>query len=297
MRTPDNAFPEAFQKAATLIEALPWIRRFQGATFVVKLGGNAMVDETLLQAFADDMVFLRSVGVHPVVVHGGGPQISKALEHKGIGSEFRGGYRVTPTEAIPVIRDVLREEISSDLAHRINSHADLAIVLSGEDERLFEAKRKGVVIDGTEVDLGHVGDVVKVNIAPISQALASGKIPVVSSVAPEEGSDGLLNVNADTAAAALAVALDAEKLVLLTDVPGLYREWPNTESLISTMTADELEALLPSLESGMIPKMTACLDAVRGGVPKAAIIDGRLAHSILLEAFTAEGIGTEVVAQ
>lgn len=297
MAAPDNAFPEAFQKAATLIEALPWVRRFHGATFVVKLGGNAMVDEPLLQAFADDMVFLRSVGVNPVVVHGGGPQISRALDEQGIPSEFRGGYRVTSTQAIPVIRDVLREEISSDLAHRINSHADLAIVLSGEDERLFEAKRKGVVVDGVEVDLGHVGDVVRVNPGPITAALAAGKIPVVSSVAPEQGANGLLNVNADAAAAALAIALRAEKLVLLTDVPGLYREWPDTETLISTMTTAELEELLPTLESGMIPKMTACLDAVQGGVPKAAIIDGRLAHSILLEAFTAEGIGTEVVAQ
>lgn len=296
MSAPNHPFPEAFQKTATLIEALPWIRRFQGTTFVVKLGGNAMVDEALLQAFADDMVFLRSVGVLPVVVHGGGPQISRALDQRGIPSEFRGGYRVTTTQAIPVIREVLREEISADLATRINRHADLAIVLSGEDDRLFEAVRKGVVVDGVDVDLGHVGDVVHVNPGPIMSALAAGKIPVVSSVAPEQGAEGVLNVNADAAAAALAIALRAEKLVLLTDVAGLYREWPNTESLISTITHTELEALLPSLESGMIPKMTACLDAVRGGVPKAAIIDGRLAHSILLEAFTAEGIGTEVVA-
>lgn len=292
----DTAFPEAFRKAATLTEALPWLRRFQGTIFVVKLGGNAMVDEDLLSAFADDMVFLRTVGVLPVVVHGGGPQITKALDEQGIPSEFRGGYRVTSTQAIPVIRDVLRGDISADLARRINQHADLAVVLSGEDERLMEAARKGVVVDGVEVDLGHVGDVVSVHPEPILRALRDGKIPVISSLAPEAQSDQVLNVNADSAAAALAIALEAEKLVLLTDVPGLYREWPNTDSLVSTITTTELEQMMPRLESGMIPKMNACLDAVRGGVPKAAIIDGRLAHSLLLEAFTAEGIGTEVVA-
>lgn len=292
----DTAFPEAFRKAATLTEALPWLRRFQGTIFVVKLGGNAMVDEDLLSAFADDMVFLRTVGVLPVVVHGGGPQITKALDEQGIPSEFRGGYRVTSSQAIPVIRDVLRGDISADLARRINQHADLAVVLSGEDERLMEAARKGVVVDGVEVDLGHVGDVVSVHPEPILRALRDGKIPVISSLAPEAQSNQVLNVNADSAAAALAIALEAEKLVLLTDVPGLYREWPNTDSLVSTITTTELEQMMPRLESGMIPKMNACLDAVRGGVPKAAIIDGRLAHSLLLEAFTAEGIGTEVVA-
>ncbi len=295
MSTPLNSYPEAFLKAATLTEALPWMRRFQGSIFVVKLGGNAMVDGDLLQAFADDMVFLRTVGVYPVVVHGGGPQISQALLDQGIPSEFRGGYRVTNTQAIPVIRQVLRESISADLANRINSHSDRATVLSGEDESLFLAERKGVLLDGVEVDLGHVGDVVSVNPQPVLDLVAQGRIPVISSMAPERSSGSLLNVNADAAAAALAVALKAEKLVVLTDVQGLYRHWPDTDSLVSTITVVELMALLPSLETGMIPKMTACLDAVQGGVPKAAIIDGRLAHSLLLEAFTTEGIGTEVI--
>jgi acetylglutamate kinase len=294
MSTPLNSHPEAFLKAATLTEALPWIRRFQGSIFVVKLGGNAMVDGDLLQAFADDMVFLRTVGVNPVVVHGGGPQISKALSDRGIASEFRGGYRVTNTQAIPVIQAVLRDEIGADLAARINSHSDLATVLSGEDDNLFLAHRKGVVVDGVEVDLGHVGDVVSVNPQPVLELVRAGRIPVISSLAPEFGSGSLLNVNADAAAAALAIAVSAEKLVLLTDVQGLYRNWPETDSLVSTVSVAELEKLLPTLESGMIPKMTACLDAVIGGVAKAAIIDGRLAHSVLLEAFTTEGIGTEV---
>lgn len=296
MDTTAVSHEDAFIKAGTLTEALPWIRRFQGSIFVIKLGGNAMVDDTLLNAFADDMVFLATVGVKPVVVHGGGPQISRALGDKGITSEFQGGYRVTSTEAIPVIRDVLREEIGADLQRRINHHRDLAVVLNGEDDGLFVADRRGAVVDGVEVDLGHVGEVVQVNPREILTLVESGKIPVVSSIAPNRDGSGLLNVNADAAAAALAVALRAEKLVLLTDVAGLYASWPATDSLISTITVNELTELLPSLESGMIPKMSACLDAVTGGVPKAAIIDGRLAHSLLLEAFTTSGIGTEVVA-
>ncbi len=296
MEAMTNSSLEALRKAATLTEALPWMRRFHGSIFVIKLGGNAMGDSELMQSFADDMVFLATVGVKPVVVHGGGPQITEALEAKGIPSEFRGGYRVTSTAAIPVVRDVLRNTISADVAERINRHSDLAIVLSGEDENLFVATKRGALVDGVSVDLGYVGDVVQVNPGVIHDLLDAGKIPVVSSVAPGDDGASLLNVNADSAAAALAIALGAEKMVLLTDVQGLYRNWPDTESLISSLTLAELEGLLPSLESGMIPKMTACLDAVRGGVAKAAIIDGRLAHSVLLEAFTAEGIGTEVVA-
>lgn len=296
MEAMTNSSLEALRKAATLTEALPWMRRFHGSIFVIKLGGNAMGDSELMQSFADDMVFLATVGVKPVVVHGGGPQITEALEAKGIPSEFRGGYRVTSTAAIPVVRDVLRHTISADVAKRINLHSALAVVLSGEDENLFVATKRGALVDGVSVDLGYVGDVVQVNPGVIHDLLDAGKIPVVSSVAPGDDGASLLNVNADSAAAALAIALGAEKMVLLTDVQGLYRNWPDTESLISSLTLAELEGLLPSLESGMIPKMTACLDAVRGGVAKAAIIDGRLAHSVLLEAFTAEGIGTEVVA-
>ena len=296
MEAMTNSSLEALRKAATLTEALPWMRRFQGSIFVIKLGGNAMGDGELMQSFADDMVFLSTVGVKPVVVHGGGPQITQALEAKGIPSEFRGGYRVTSTAAIPVVRDVLRNTISADVAERINRHSDLAVVLSGEDENLLVASKRGALVDGVSVDLGYVGDVVQVNPGVIHDLLDAGKIPVVSSVAPGDDGTSLLNVNADSAAAALAIAVGAEKMVLLTDVQGLYRHWPDTESLISSLSATELEGLLPGLESGMIPKMTACLDAVRGGVAKAAIIDGRIAHSVLLEAFTAEGIGTEVVA-
>ena len=285
---------EAAAKAAVLIEALPWLKRFHGETIVVKFGGNAMVDEALSRAFAEDMVYLRYAGVKPVVVHGGGPQISRELQARGIHSEFRGGYRVTTPEAIAVVREVLATEVGGELVRLIDEHApeegSLGIGLPGDERGLFTGTRR------TDLDLGLVGDADEVNPRPVLQALADGRIPVISSLALEHGTGEVLNVNADSAAASLAVALGAAKLVVLTDVPGLYADWPDRDSLVSVITADELRALLPSLESGMIPKMAACLEAVGGGVPKAAIIDGRQPHAILLEVFTTEGVGTEVVA-
>jgi len=290
-------FALATEKAQTLIESLPWLRRFRDRVIVVKFGGNAMVSPELQAAFAEDMVYLRTVGLKPVVVHGGGPQISAMLNKFGIESEFRGGYRVTNTEAIDVVRMVLAGQISRELVGLINqSGAGLAAAVSGEDAGLFHGRRRGVVVNGEEVDLGHVGDIVHVDPSVVFAHLDAGRIPVVSSLAPDIDHPGhSLNVNADAAAAALAVALQAEKLVVLTDVPGLYSDWPNRESLVSSITAAELRELLPRLESGMIPKMTACLDAVDGGVNRAAIIDGRQPHSILLEIFTTQGFGTEVV--
>ncbi len=286
---------QAAVKAATLIESLPWLQRFRDRVVVIKFGGNAMVSDELQRAFAEDMVYLRTVGLRPVVVHGGGPQISAMLEKFGIESEFRGGYRVTSEAAMEVVRMVLTGQISRALVSLINEHGPFAAAISGEDAGLFRGRRRGVVIDGVEVDLGLVGDVVGVDPAAVLAQLDAGRIPVVSSIAPDADAPGQsLNVNADSAAAALAVALGAEKLVILTDVAGLYRDWPDTASLVSSIAADELRALLPTLESGMIPKMTACLDAVDGGVGKAAIIDGRIPHSILLEIFTQAGIGTEV---
>jgi acetylglutamate kinase len=291
--TDDHA--QAAVKAATLIESLPWLRRFRDRIVVIKFGGNAMVSDELQRAFAEDMVYLRTVGLRPVIVHGGGPQISAMLDRLGIASEFRGGYRVTSPEAMDVVRMVLTGQISRALVSAINEHGPLAAAVSGEDAGLFQGRRRGVVIDGEEVDLGLVGDVVGVDPAAVLAQLDAGRIPVVSSIAPDADTPGQsLNVNADSAAAALAVALEAEKLVILTDVAGLYRDWPDTSSLVSSIDAAELRALLPRLESGMIPKMTACLEAVEGGVGKAAIIDGRVPHSILLEIFTQEGIGTEV---
>ncbi|SIT77373.1 acetylglutamate kinase [Microbacterium sp. RU33B] len=287
---------EASAKAVTLIESLPWLRRFRDQVIVVKYGGNAMVSEELQDAFAADIAYLRHVGVKPVVVHGGGPQISSMLDRLSIPSEFRGGYRVTSTEAINVVRMVLTGQVNPQLVGRINAHGPHATGLSGEDAGLFGGRRRGVVIEGIEHDLGNVGDVVTVDPQPVLDQLAAGRIPVVSSIAPDLDNPGhSLNVNADAAAAALAVALGAVKLVVLTDVPGLYADWPNRDSLVSHLSTTELRALMPSLESGMIPKMQACLDAVEGGVETAAIIDGRVPHSVLVEIFTTKGIGTEVV--
>jgi len=261
---------------------------------VVKFGGNAMVDDELKRAFAEDMVYLSHVGIKPVVVHGGGPQITAELAKRGIASEFKGGYRVTTEESIGVIREVLAQQVGGELVGLINEHGHFAEGISGDEYGLFTGTRRGALVDGALVDLGLVGDVTEVSPEAVLLELAAGRIPVISTVAT--GSDGLLNVNADSAAASLAIALGAAKLVILTDVPGLYSDWPNRDSLVSVITTEELSELMPSLESGMIPKMTACLDAVAGGVAKAAIIDGREPHSILLEIFTQSGVGTEVVA-
>lgn len=288
---------EAAEKAAVLIESLPWLAKFSDQIMVIKYGGNAMVSEELQNAFAQDIAYLRYVGVKPVVVHGGGPQISKMLDRLDIHSEFKGGYRVTSTEAINVVRMVLTGQINPQLVAKINAHGPFATGISGEDAGLFGGRRRGVVVAGEQHDLGHVGDVVTVDPQPVLDQLAAGRIPIVSSIAPDLDNPGTsLNVNADAAAAALAIALKATKLVVLTDVAGLYADWPNRDSLVSHLTSTELRAMLPRLESGMIPKMTACLDAVDGGVDTAAIIDGRQPHSVLVEVFTERGIGTEVVA-
>ncbi|MFC0033849.1 acetylglutamate kinase [Micromonospora chaiyaphumensis] len=282
-------------KAETLIEALPWLARFSGATVVVKYGGNAMVDPELQRAFAADMVFLRYAGLKPVVVHGGGPQISAMLGRLGIASEFKGGLRVTTPEAMDVVRMVLVGQVGRELVGLINAHGPFAVGLSGEDAGLFTAVRRPAYVGGEPVDVGQVGDVESVDVSAVADLIAAGRIPVISTVAPD--ADGVLhNLNADTAAAALAVALDARKLVVLTDVPGLYADWPDTASLVSEISSDDLAKLLPSLESGMVPKMEACLRAVCGGVPAAHVVDGRVAHSTLLEVFTSEGFGTMVIA-
>jgi acetylglutamate kinase len=281
-------------KAETLIESLPWLQRFHQKVVVVKFGGNAMLDADLQRAFAEDMAYLRWVGIRPVVVHGGGPQISARLAELNIETEFRGGFRVTTAESIGVVRDVLRNEISSPLAQMITDAGAQAQVLSGEDSNLFRAEVTSLDSADGPIDIGLVGEVVQVNPRVVFEAIEAGRIPVISTVAPDANGQ-LLNVNADLAAASLAIALGAEKLMVLTDVPGLYSDWPNLESLVSEITTSELEKLLPSLESGMIPKMQACLSAVTGGVPQAHVIDGRTPHSILLEIFTVSGFGTMVL--
>lgn len=280
-------------KAATLIEALPWLARFHGATVVVKYGGHVMVDADLQRAFAADLVFLRYAGIRPVVVHGGGPQISAMLGRLGIDTEFRGGLRVTSAEAVDVVRMVLVGQVGRQLVGQINEHGPFAVGLSGEDAGLFTAVRRPAYVDGEPVDVGQVGDVASVDVSAVTDLISAGRIPVIASVAPD--ADGVLhNLNADTAAAALAAALGARKLVVLTDVQGLYADWPDPDTLIARLTADELAALLPRLQAGMVPKMEACLRAVRAGVPAAHVVDGRVAHSTLLEVFTSEGFGTMV---
>ncbi len=282
-------------KASTLIEALPWLAQYAGKVVVIKYGGNAMINEELKHAFAEDIVFLRRCGVRPVVVHGGGPQISSMLKRLDITSEFRGGLRVTTPEAMYVVRMVLVGQVGRELVGLINAHGPFAVGMSGEDGGLFTAKRRGVEVDGEDVDLGLVGDVASVNPAAVLDLIDAGRIPVVATVAPDKRGD-VHNVNADTAAAALAVALKAERLVMLTDVAGLYADWPNSEEVVTQITATELKELLPSLESGMRPKMEACLKAVQGKVPRATVIDGRVQHSLLLEVFTDDGLGTMVIA-
>ena len=281
-------------KAETLIESLPWLQKFHGKVVVVKFGGNAMVDAELQKAFAEDMAYLRWVGIRPVVVHGGGPQISARLAELGIVSEFRGGFRVTTSETIGIVRDVLRDGISAQLATLIQDAGAKTLIMSGEDANLFRAEKTVLETEDGPVDIGLVGEVTQVNPRIVLEALEAGKIPVISTVAPTTSGE-LLNVNADLAAAALAVALGAEKLMVLTDVPGLYSDWPNRDSLVSEITSRELESMLPTLESGMIPKMQSCLKAVQGGVPTAHVIDGRTPHSILLEIFTVTGVGTIVL--
>lgn len=290
----DDRLATAGEKAGVLIEALPWLERFHGATVVIKYGGNAMIDDELKRAFAEDLVFLRLAGLRPVIVHGGGPQITSMLDRLGMEGEFRGGLRVTSPATMDVVRMVLVGQVGRELVGLVNQHGPHAVGMSGEDAQLFTAARRGAVVDGELVDVGLVGDVVSVNPEAVLDLINGGRIPVVSTVAPD--ADGVVhNVNADTAAGALAEALGAEKLVVLTDVEGLYTDWPDRSSLVSRVDAERLAELLPTLSSGMVPKMEACLRAVRGGVPRAHVIDGRLAHSVLLEVFTSAGVGTMVL--
>ncbi|MCH6159248.1 acetylglutamate kinase [Streptomyces marispadix] len=309
----------ALPKARTLIEALPWLTRHNGKTVVIKFGGNAMVDRELKAAFAQDVVFLRQAGLRPVVVHGGGPQISAQLTRLGLESEFKAGLRVTTPETMDVVRMVLAGQVQRELVNLLNRHGPLAVGMTGEDAHIMAATKRYAHIDGEAVDIGRVGDIDSIETGAIQALLDDGRIPVISSIArsadsragadgdADDGADGgadddgdpdgtgVYNVNADTAAAALAAALGAETLMVLTDVEGLYADWPDSDEVISELAAAELELLLPELSSGMVPKMEGCLHAVRNGVRTARVLDGRVPHSILLEIFTDEGIGTMVV--
>jgi acetylglutamate kinase len=284
----------ALPKALTLVEALPWLERFHGKTVVIKFGGNAMVDDELKAAFAQDVVFLRYAGLRPVIVHGGGPQISAQLAKLGLESTFTNGLRVTTPETMDVVRMVLAGQVQRELVGLLNAHGPFAVGMTGEDAHTMTAVKRYAEVDGESVDIGLVGDVAHVEVGAVKALIEDGRIPVISSVA--RGADGhVYNVNADTAASAMAVALKAEMLVVLTDVEGLYADWPGSDDVISQLSAAELEKLLPTLASGMLPKMEGCLRAVREGVGTARVLDGRVQHSLLLEIFTDEGIGTMVV--
>ena len=290
----DGASGEAVAKAGVLAGALPWIKEFAGHTVVVKYGGNAMADDELRRAFAADVVFLRLAGVRVVVVHGGGPQVTSMLDRLGISSQFRGGLRVTSAEAMDVVRMVLVGQVGRELVGLINRHGPYAVGLSGEDGGLLTATRREALVDGERVDLGLVGDVSQVRPEAVLDLVQAGRIPVISSVAPDADQQPH-NVNADTAAAALAIALGATKLVVLTDVEGVYASWPDRSTVIAEMSAEELEKLLPESDTGMLPKLEACLRAARRGVPRSSVVDGRVPHALLLEVFTDEGVGTMVL--
>jgi acetylglutamate kinase len=283
----------ALDRAQVLVEALPWLEAFHGATVVIKYGGNAMTSPELAAAFAQDVAFLRCAGIRPVVVHGGGPQINAHLERLGIESRFAGGLRVTTAETMEVVRMVLVGQVNRDVVGALNAHGPIAVGLSGEDAQLITAVKRPALVDGEPVDIGYVGDVAAVRPQALTALLDAGQVPVVATVARDEVGD-VYNVNADTAAGAIAVALGAEKLVMMTDVEGLYADWPASDEVVSTLHGDALAKLLPQLSTGMVPKMEACLRAVRGGVPRAHVLDGRVPHALLLELVTDEGVGTMV---
>jgi acetylglutamate kinase len=276
------------EKAGVLAEALPYIRRFWGRVVVVKYGGSAMDDPTLAQLFAQDVVLMRSVGMRPVVVHGGGPQIGDLMNRLGKEPEFREGLRVTDAETLDIARMVLVGKVNRDIVSEVNVHGPLAVGLSGEDAGLITASRRSP-------DLGFVGDVEAVNASILERLLSEELIPVVATIGSDlEGQ--AYNINADTAAGAIAEALSAEKLVYLTNVEGLLKDVADPGSVISQLSADDLEAMIGdgTLTDGMIPKAGSCLRAVRRGVGQAHILDGRVPHALLLEIFTTEGIGTMV---
>jgi acetylglutamate kinase len=240
-------------------------------TVVIKFGGNAMVDQDALTAFINGVKQLVHSGANPVVVHGGGPQISAGLKAAGITSEFKGGYRVTTAESVQVVRDVLVNEVNKELVDLMNANGVAAISMPGDIDGLLTAEHRTVLVDGVQEDIGLVGEVVAVDASAISTRVAAGEVPVISTAA--RALDGqLFNVNADTATSAVAIALDATEMIMLTDVPGVYANWPDRDSLITQMTAAELSQLLPKLESGMVPKMEACLRAIEGGIPTVRVV-------------------------
>jgi acetylglutamate kinase len=275
-------------RTEALIEALPYIQRFRGAVMVIKYGGNALIDPTLAETFAEDVVLLRSVGIKPVVVHGGGPQIGELLARLGKASEFRDGLRVTDAETLEVARMVLVGKVGRDIVGSINVHGAYAVGLSGEDGGLIRATPR-------DPDLGFVGDVAEVRPGIVLRLLAEDLIPVVSTIGSDEQGQAY-NINADTVAGALAGALEAEKVIYLSDVAGLLLDVDDPASIVARATVPELSRMIDEgvISGGMIPKITACIEAVRAGAASAHLLDGRVHHVTLLELFTDAGIGTMI---
>ncbi|HKH03963.1 MAG TPA: acetylglutamate kinase [Acidimicrobiales bacterium] len=281
---------DAAERVQVLLEALPYIERFRGTTVVVKYGGNAMVDPALGRNVADDVVLLRAVGLRPVVVHGGGPQISELMARLGKEAEFREGLRVTDAETVDIARMVLVGKVNREIVSAINVHGPLAVGLSGEDAGLIRASARHEA-------LGFVGDVAAVNPTILERLLAEDLVPVVSTIGSDPEGQAY-NINADTVAGAVAVALGAEKAIFLTDVPGLLTDVDDPTSLVSAISAGELSAMVEdgTLHGGMIPKVAAALHAVRNGVASAHLLDGRVPHVVLLELFSDQGVGTMITA-
>ncbi len=274
--------------ATVLIEALPYIRRFWGSTIVIKFGGNAMVDPALADTFAADIVLLQSVGIRPVVVHGGGPQIGDLLAQLGMETEFRDGLRVTDADTLDIARMVLVGKVNREIVSAINAHGPLAVGVSGEDAGLIEASQR-------DPELGFVGDVVAVNPAIIDRLLAQNLIPVVSTIGADSSGQAF-NINADAVAGALAGAMGAEKAIYLTDIAGLLEDVDDPSTLISEVTSSAILDLIASgvISGGMIPKVMACIEALEAGAKSAHLLDGRIPHVLLLELFTDTGVGTMV---
>lgn len=288
-----NSQENALFKAGVLAEALPWLLKFQDSIVVIKFGGNAMVDKKLLSQFAQDVVFLKLAGLKPVVVHGAGPQITEALNNSGIKSEFINGYRYTDIDSIKIIKEVLIQ-VQNDLVNEINKLKKCAIGIAGDENKIIEAKKKVIKQDNSIIDLGLVGEIVKIDENQILKNIEDELIPVLSCLG--SGFNGeIFNINADMGASAIAKFLKAQKFVLLTDVTGLLSNYPDESSLIETISLVELEKLIPNLDKGMRPKMEACVDAVKNGVSRAHVIDGRKAHALLVEVFTDSGTGTMVI--
>ncbi|MCL2390994.1 MAG: acetylglutamate kinase [Oscillospiraceae bacterium] len=282
-----------FERAKVLVEALPYIQKFTGKVVVIKYGGNAMISPELFDAVIEDMILLQLVGIHAVLVHGGGPEINEMLDRLGIESKFVNGLRYTDEETMAVVQGILCGKVNKDLVSTIVRKGGSAIGLCGLDGKLFEAKRMD---KGDKEDYGYVGDIIKVNPEVVLQSIDDGHIPVVATVAYGVDADTSYNVNADTAAAQLAIALGAEKLILLTNTRGVLREKGLEDSLIKVIKTDEIQGLMDKkiVDNGMIPKVECCADAIAGGVKRTHILDGRIPHSILIEMLTDEGAGTMI---